>query len=71
MQKGNVVKIIAGEYENRVAEIVEVFETEVTAKLWGTTEIVKLNKEDVKRKKLCVCGLSKQYPFCDGSHSGG
>lgn len=71
MQKGHIVKILSGDHEGRAAEILEVSDNEVTVKLFHGTETAVLKPEEVKRKKLCVCGLSKDYPFCDGSHSSG
>lgn len=72
MNKGNIVKITWGEHEGKAAEIVEVLsEYAVIAKLLNTEETFTLFREHLKRKKLCVCGLSKDYPFCDGSHASG
>jgi transcription antitermination factor NusG len=71
MQKGHMIKIISGDYEGRAAEIIDIDEDKVTVKLFHSTETAVLKPEEVKRKKLCVCGLSKDYPFCDGSHASG
>jgi CDGSH-type Zn-finger protein len=72
MQKGNIVKITWGEHEGKAAEIIEVLsEYAVIVKLLNTEETFTISRQDVKRKKMCVCGMSKDYPFCDGSHSSG
>lgn len=71
MNKGNIVKILSGDNSGKAAEVVEVKETEVTIKLLNSEDTYVVKPDEVKRKRVCVCGLSKDYPFCDGSHASG
>jgi hypothetical protein len=71
MKQGNLVVILEGENKDKAAEILSINESEATLRLYkDATEVVE-KIENLKRKKLCVCGQSKSYPFCDGSHSNG
>jgi CDGSH-type Zn-finger protein len=71
MNKGNLVIILDGENKDRAAEILSINEEEATLRLYkDATEVVE-KLENLKRKKLCVCGQSKSHPFCDGSHANG
>lgn len=72
MKIGHIVMIIDKDpYTGSAAEIIEVLDTLYRVKIRDTSETLLLPAENLKRKKLCVCGLSKSYPFCDGSHAGG
>lgn len=71
MNKGNIVKILSGDNSGKAAEVVEIKETEVTIKLLNSEDTYVVKPDEIKRKKVCVCGLSKDYPFCDGSHASG
>lgn len=71
MKPGMIVQIINNEsYEKMAAEIVSAIDDNYTVKLCDTQEIITLKSSNLKRKKLCVCNISKNKPFCDGSHSG-
>lgn len=72
MKIGNLVMIINHpELEGKAAEVASVEGTNVTVKVFKTGESVVLPEENLKRKKVCVCGDSASFPFCDGSHSRG
>jgi CDGSH-type Zn-finger protein len=72
MKIGNLVMIINHpELEGKAAEVAAVDGTNITVKVFKTGESVVLSEENLKRKKVCVCGDSAAFPFCDGSHSRG
>jgi CDGSH-type Zn-finger protein len=66
MKQGDVVSVIDTDI---VGEVVNVQENQVEIKLQNGSTILK-NDQEVKRRKKCVCGMSKAFPVCDGSHSG-
>lgn len=71
MNKGNLVVILDGEHKDKAAEILSLNEEEAILRLYkGAIEVVE-KLDNLKRKKLCVCGQSKSHPFCDGSHANG
>lgn len=72
MKIGHIVMIVDKDpYTGSAAEVIEVLDTLYRVQLKDTSETLLLPVENLKRKKLCVCGFSKSYPFCDGSHAGG
>jgi len=66
MKQGDVVVIIETQ---ETGEVLNVSNTEVEIKLNNGTNLIK-NEDQLRRKKKCVCGMSKSFPACDGSHSG-
>jgi CDGSH-type Zn-finger protein len=66
MKNGDIVSV---KDTDIVGEVVSIIENKVEIKLQNGTSILKL-EDEVKRKKKCVCGMSKSFPACDGSHSG-
>lgn len=71
IKNGDAVLIINHDlYQDKAAKVVDIKEDLVSLKLWDGSAELTLKLEDVKRKKSCVCGMTKSMPFCDGSHAG-
>jgi CDGSH-type Zn-finger protein len=66
MKQGDIAIVVD---QDIIGEVVLVENKMVTLKLSDGQNIIK-QEEDLKRKKKCVCGMSKKFPACDGSHSG-
>ena len=66
MKQGDIVVVIKTQ---ETGEVLNVSNTEVEIKLNNGTNLIK-NEDQLRRKKKCVCGMSKSFPACDGSHSG-
>jgi len=72
MRIGQFVLIINhDEHNNKAAELVEIMDTVYRVKLFETGQELIVKEDNIRRKKSCICGLSKNRPFCDGSHAGG
>lgn len=71
IKSGDAVLIVSHDiYENRAAQVVSVDNDNVTVKLWDSTDEITTDVKNLKRKARCVCGMSGNKPFCDGSHAG-
>lgn len=66
MKQGDVVSVNDTAI---VGEVLSVQDNQIEIKLQNGSTILKSN-EEVRRRKKCVCGMSKVFPVCDGSHSG-
>jgi uncharacterized protein YchJ len=66
MKNGDIVSAID---EDIIGEVIGISDGSVSIKLQNGTTILK-SEENLKRRKRCVCGMSKKFPACDGSHSG-
>ena len=72
MKIGSLVMIINHpELEGKAAEVVSIDGSSISVKIFKSGETVTLPEENLKRRKVCVCGDSQSFPFCDGSHSKG
>jgi CDGSH-type Zn-finger protein len=71
IKNGDAVLIITHEkYINRAAKVINIENNIAVIKLWDGTDQFEILLDNIKRKKSCVCGMSKSKPFCDGSHAG-
>ena len=71
MRIGQYILIIDHDiHDNKAAQLIEIMDTMYRVKLYDTNEEIIIKENNIKRKKSCVCGESKNKPFCDGSHAG-
>ena len=71
MKIGSLVMIIDKDpYTGFAAEVIEILGIMYRVKIRNSEETLILPAENLKRKKLCSCGRSQIFPFCDGSHAG-
>jgi ribosome maturation factor RimP len=71
IKNGDAVLIIThNEYTNKAAKVINVENNTAVIKLWDGSDQFEIPLDNIKRKKSCVCGMSKSKPFCDGSHAG-
>ena len=69
MNINDIVMIInLEEHEKKAARIIKVHNDQYTVLLMNDNVEIQVKSDNLKKKKMCSCGLSQNKYFCDASH---